>query len=232
MSSKSKNTSGSIVEIGVRGVLFDMDGVLMSSLGSVERSWQRYAKLRGLDAELAVKMAHGRRAIETVRALRPDLDARTELGLVERWEIEDNEGLVVLPGVRQLLASLPLGSWAIVTSATERLARSRLAHAGITIPEHFVTAETVTHGKPHPEPYQHGADLLGCRPDECLVIEDAPAGVAAGKSAGCKVLAVLATHAPESLKAADWCVATLDDVDATSDKDGTIHLRFEPWLLP
>lgn len=219
------------VNLIVRGVLFDMDGVLMSSLGSVERSWQRYAKLRGLDAEHAIQMAHGRRAIETVRALRPDLDAQAELGVIERWEIEDNAGLVVLPGVRQLLKSLPCGSWAIVTSATERLARSRLAYAGIAIPEHFVTAETVTHGKPHPEPYQHGAELLGCRPDQCLVIEDAPAGVAAGKAAGCRVLAVLATHAPETLKAADWCVATLADVQAANGNDGNIHLSFQPWIL-
>jgi mannitol-1-/sugar-/sorbitol-6-phosphatase len=230
MSSENKNQHGAILDLTVHGVLFDMDGVLMSSLGSVERSWQRYAELRGLDAGLAVKMAHGRRAIETVRALRPDLDAQAELGVVERWEIEDNAGLVVLPGVRQLLDSLPQGSWAIVTSATARLARSRLAHAGITIPEHFVTAETVTHGKPHPEPYQHGAALLGCRPDQCLVIEDAPAGVAAGKSAGCYVLAVLATHPPETLKAADWCVATLADVHAGSGKDGNIHLRFNPLI--
>ncbi|MGC1784118.1 MAG: HAD-IA family hydrolase [Acidobacteriaceae bacterium] len=217
------------MELKVRGVLFDMDGVLMSSLGSVERSWQRYAKSRGVDAERAVKLAHGRRAIETVRALRPDLDAHAELRVIETWEIEDNEGLVVLPGVRELLAALPEGSWAIVTSATERLARSRLAFAGITIPEHFVTAETVTHGKPHPEPYQHGAELLGVAPRECVVIEDAPAGVAAGKAAGCKVLAVLTTHPAETLMDADWRVPTLAGVRAGNGPEGSAILRFDPW---
>lgn len=217
------------MDLTVRGVLFDMDGVLMSSLGSVERSWQRYAKSRGLDAELAVKLAHGRRAIETVRTLRPDLDADSELRVIEAWEIEDNEGLVVLPGVRELLAALPEGSWAIVTSATERLARSRLAFAGIRIPEHFVTAETVTHGKPHPEPYRHGAAVLGLAPSDCVVIEDAPAGVAAGKAAGCNVLAVLTTHAPETLTEADWQVPTLADVRPILQPEGAIILRFESW---
>jgi sugar-phosphatase len=217
------------MDLKVRGVLFDMDGVLMSSLGSVERSWQRYAKSRGLDAELAVKLAHGRRAIETVRTLRPDLDADAELRVIETWEIEDNEGLVVLPGVRELLAALPEGSWAIVTSATERLARSRLAFAGIRIPEHFVTAETVTHGKPHPEPYLHGAAVLGFAARDCVVIEDAPAGVAAGKAAGCKVLAVLTTHASDTLTEADWQVPTLADVRAICQPEGSVVLRFESW---
>lgn len=215
------------VELQVRGVLFDMDGVLMSSIGSVERSWQRYAASRGLDAELAIHLAHGRRAIETVRALRPDLDDVTELRYIEDLEVEDNEGLVVLPGVRELLASLPEGSWAVVTSATGRLARSRMAHAGILIPRHFVTAETVSRGKPHPEPYLYGAKLLGAEPGECLVIEDAPAGVRSGKAAGCPVLAVLTTYAPETLMGADWLVPNLAGVQANSDEFGRIRLQFE-----
>ena len=218
-----------MVDLSVRGVLFDMDGVLMSSLGSVERSWQRYAELRGLDPKLAVQMAHGRRAIETIRALRPDLDDEAELRVIEDMEVEDNEGLVVLPGVLAMLAALPESAWAIVTSATERLARSRLAHAGIEIPKYFVTGDSVTHGKPHPEPYQRGAELLGVTPHECVVIEDAPAGVAAGKAAGCKVLAVLTTHAAETLTAADWRVATLADVQTSAETDGCVALRFESW---
>ena len=216
------------VDLRVRGVLFDMDGVLMSSIGSVERSWQRYAISRGLDPEMAIHMAHGRRAIETVRALRPDLDAQDELRVIEDMEVEDNEGLVVLPGVRELLAALPEDSWAVVTSATERLARNRMAHAGIPIPRHFVTAETVTQGKPHPEPYRHGAALLGAAPGECLVVEDAPAGVASGKAAGCPVLAVLSTYAPETLMAADWRVPTLTGVQATAEPPDHVLLRFEP----
>ncbi len=218
------------MELRVRGVLFDMDGVLMSSLGSVERSWRSYATSRSLDPELAVKMAHGRRAIETVRALRPDLDAKSELRVIEDLEIEDNEGLVVLPGVQEMIAALPKNSWAIVTSATERLARSRLAFAGIPIPKYFVTSETVNHGKPHPEPYQRGAALLGAAAGECIVIEDAPAGVAAGKAAGCRVLAVLTTHPPETLMTADWRVATLAEVRTVRGPRDYLSLCFEPWL--
>ncbi len=219
-----------MVHLQFRGVLFDMDGVLMSSLGSVERSWHRYAISRSLDPELAIKMAHGRRAIETIRALRPDLDDKAELQVIEDMEIEDTEGLVVLPGVREMLAALPEDAWAIVTSATERLARSRLAVAGIAIPKHFITSDTVKRGKPHPEPYLRGAELLGATPDQCVVVEDAPAGVAAGKAAGCSVLAVLTTHAPETLSAADWRVATLADVQTTADPDRRLHLRFQPWV--
>lgn len=215
------------VELRIRGVLFDMDGVLMSSIGSVERSWQRYAISRSLDPERAIHIAHGRRAIETVRALRPDLNDEEELRFIEDLEVEDNEGLVVLPGVRELLAALPEGSWAVVTSATERLARSRMAHAGIIIPRHFVTAETVAQGKPHPEPYLRGAALLGARPGECLVVEDAPAGVASGKAAGCQVLAVLTTYAPESLTAADWRVPTLAEVRATAERPDHILVQFK-----
>lgn len=212
----------------VRGVLFDMDGVLMSSLGSVERSWRSYARSRSLDPEAAVKMAHGRRAIETIRALRPDLDDRSELRIIEDLEVEDTEGLVVLPGVRNLLAALPEDSWAIVTSATERLARSRLAFAAIPVPRFLIAADMVAQGKPHPEPYLRGAALLGVAPGECAVVEDAPAGVAAGKAAGCRVIAVLSTHPPETLRAADWRVETLADVHATIAANGTITLRLNP----
>ncbi|MEO6965083.1 MAG: HAD-IA family hydrolase [Acidobacteriaceae bacterium] len=216
------------VELRVRGILFDMDGVLMSSIGSVERSWQRYAVSRNLDPERTIHVAHGRRAIETVRTLRPDLNDEEELRFIEDLEVEDNEGLVVLPGVPELLAALPEGSWAVVTSATERLARRRMACAGITIPRHFVTAETVAEGKPHPEPYLRGAALLGAKPGECLVIEDAPAGVASGKTAGCRVLAVLTTYGQEDLAAADWRVPTLAEVHATAERPDQILVQFEP----
>jgi sugar-phosphatase len=217
------------INLEIRGVLFDMDGVLMSSLGSVERSWHKYALSRDLDPEIAIKTAHGRRAIETIRHLRPDLDDVAELRVIEDLEVEDNEGLVVLPGVQRMLAALPEDSWAIVTSATERLARSRLAFAGIKIPRHFITGDTVTHGKPHPEPYLRGAALLGAAPQDCVVVEDAPAGVAAGKAAGCKVLAVLTTHAPEALFEATWRVPTLADVETIPQPDGRVRLNFQPY---
>ena len=197
------------VHLEAGGLLFDMDGVLMSSLGSVERSWRKFAEMRGLDPALAVKIAHGKRALDTVKHLMPNANADAELRIIEQIEIDDTEGISLLPGVLELLHSLPSDAWTIVTSATTRLAESRLACVGITAPARFITSEMVANGKPHPEPYLRGAALLGLQPQDCLVIEDAPAGVAAGKAAGCPVLAVLTTHAPETLTAADWRVPTL-----------------------
>src|SRR5690348_12613226 len=129
------------MKISVRGILFDMDCVLVSSLGSVERSWTKWALAHGVDPALAIQTAHGRRAIESVRFLRPDLDARQEMLRVEEMEVEDNEGLKTLPGVVRILHSLPPDGWAVVTSATHRLALSRLRAGGIPIPQRLVSAE-------------------------------------------------------------------------------------------
>src|SRR3984893_5200587 len=136
-----------------------MDGVLISSLGSVERSWQTWAQRHGLDVRETIKTAHGMRAIETVRTLAPGADHAAELKVIEDLEVGDNEGLEVLEGVASILQLVPQKYWTIVTSATERLARSRLAFAGIPVPQHIVTADVVIHGKPHPEPYLNGAEI-------------------------------------------------------------------------
>jgi mannitol-1-/sugar-/sorbitol-6-phosphatase len=200
------------VTLHPRGILFDMDGVLVSSLGSVERSWERWALARGIDPRLAIGTAHGRRAIETVRMLRPDLNDMEELAWLERMEIEDNVGVETLGGVERILEQLPEKYWTVVTSATEKLARSRMEHGGLRVPTHIVSAETVTHGKPDPEPYRRGAELLGLEPAECLVIEDSASGATAGHAAGCRVLATLYSHSIESLRDADWIVRSLDEV--------------------
>src|ERR1035441_10995014 len=134
----------SSVLIRCKGILFDMDGILISSIGSVERSSTQWAHLRGVDPALARKTAHGRRAVETIAKLRPDLDSEKELKVIEEIEVADNDGLTVLPGVLDLLAALPANRWTVVTSATERLARIRLAAGGIPVPVRLVTAEHVT----------------------------------------------------------------------------------------
>lgn len=189
-----------------------MDGILISSIGSVERSWTKWALLRGVDPALARKTAHGRRAVETIAKLRPDLDSEKELKDIEDIEIEDNEGLTVLPGVLDLLAVLPADRWAVVTSATERLARTRLVAAGIRVPERLVTADQVKRGKPDPEPFLVGASLLGVAPTDCLVFEDSPSGVAAGRDAGCTVVATTFSHSAESLNAAHYLVPDLTGI--------------------
>lgn len=219
------------MKVSVRGILFDMDGVLISSIGSVERSWTKWAEEHGVDPEAAIKMAHGRRAIETVRALRPDLNDVEELRRLEEMEVADNEGVASLEGVQQILQMLPVNRWAVVTSATKRLALSRMRFGGIPEPKFVVTADQVIKGKPDPEPYLAGAKLLGLRPEECLVIEDAASGAKAGHAAGCKVLATLFSHSLESLSAADWVVRSLKYVQVRLFSE-QIEVEFEPVVRP
>ena len=167
------------------------------------------------------------RAIDIVKSLRPDIDPEEGLRVIEDMEIEDTADLIVLPGVKALLESLPVERWAIVTSATKRLMLGRLKVAGLPVPERIISADMVERGKPDPEPYRRGAALLGFHADECIVVEDAPSGVGAGKAAGCRVLGVLGTHMDEELKEADWIVGSLEEMMVTVGSDG-LELRFEP----
>jgi len=213
------------IVIHCQGVLFDMDGILISSIGSVERSWTKWAQMRGIDPNYAIGLAHGRRAIETVAELRPDLDSAAELKVIEDLEVEDNDGLTVLPGVYDLLSALPKGLWTVVTSATERLARVRLAAAGISVPDRLITADQVKLGKPNPEPFLAGAALLGVSPAQCVVFEDSASGANAGRAAGCTVVATTFSHSIESLAAAHYLVPDLRDVRVEPQSNGlAIHL--------
>jgi sugar-phosphatase len=220
------------MKIRIKGILFDMDGVLVSSIGSVERSWTKWAELQGLDPAFAIASAHGRRSIDSIRALRPDVDAETENKKIEDWEVEDTDGVEQLAGVSALIEQLPQASWTVVTSATKRLAVARLAAAGILPPARFITADAVTKGKPDPEPYRKGAELLGFDPRDCLVIEDAVSGATAGRAAGCKVLATTLSHSIESLIAADWIVETLEGIKVTPLGGEGLELEFQPLPRP
>jgi sugar-phosphatase len=161
--------------------------------------------------------------------LKPDADDLAELKVIEDLEVGDNEGLEVLEGVLPILQSVPQKFWTIVTSATERLARSRLAFAGIPVPEHIVTADMVTEGKPHPEPYIKGAKILRLAPQDCIVIEDSTSGARAGHAAGCKVLATTFSHTIQQLAAADWIVESLARVSITVlPGDQGLELEFTP----
>jgi sugar-phosphatase len=223
--------ASSPVTIRCKGILFDMDGILISSLGSVERSWTKWALMRGVDPEQALKVVHGRRSIETIALLRPDLDAATENLIIENLEIEDRDGVAVLPGVLELLAKLPRDRWTVVTSATEPLARVRLEAGGIPVPERIVTADDVSEGKPHPAPYLAGAALLGFAPEECVVFEDAASGVQAGHAAGCTVIATTFSHSVESLAPANYLIEDLRSVEvATLGGDEGLELRFTPLV--
>ena len=223
-------TSGAAHSIKVltRGLLFDMDGVLISSLGSVERSWEIWAQQHGLDVTETIKAAHGMRAIDTVRKLWPAGDHAAELKTIEDLEVADTSDLKILAGVSRILQAVPPKYWTIVTSATDRLARARLAHAGIPVPEKIITGDMVSRGKPDPEPYIKGAEILGVPPSECVVIEDSSSGAKAGRAAGCKVLATTFSHSIEALSAADWIVESLDKVKVTVlPADRGLELEFE-----
>ena len=191
-----------------------MDGILISSLGSVDRSWTKWALMRGVDPAEATSFVHGKRAIESLQHFRPDLDVREELKILEDFEMEDTEDIEVLPGVVEFLRSLPQHRWTVVTSATGRLARVRLQTAGLPVPERFIDGDGVEQGKPHPAPYLAGADLLGFDPKDCVVFEDSISGVKAGRAAGCKVIATTFAHGCEDLHEANYVVGDATAVRA------------------
>lgn len=209
-------------------LLFDLDGVLISSTPAVARVWRQWAVEHGFNPEQVVARAHGRPSLMTIREFLPDSDHEAENREVERREIEDLEGIVPLPGAMDLLSSLPADRWTIVTSCTRRLAEVRMKAAGLPLPPKFVTATDITHGKPHPEPYLMGAAVLGYPATECVVFEDVPAGVEAGKAAGAKVVAFTTTVQKSSLKeaGADWILTSCADVKLVGqNSDLTLALR-------
>ena len=203
-----------MTEIHCAALLFDMDGVLINSTPAVARVWHRWAVEHGFDPDEVVPRAHGRPSLTTVREYLPTSDHEAENREVERREIEDLEGVAPLPGALDLLASLPENRWTIVTSCTRALAEVRIRAGGLPVPKRLITSNDIAHGKPDPEPYLKGASLLGFSPAECVVLEDVPAGVRAGKAAGARVIA-LKTTAQESVlreAGADWIVNNCADI--------------------
>jgi sugar-phosphatase len=199
------------MKIQCRGVLFDLDGVLVDSTPAVARVWTIWAKKHGFDPDEVVRQAHGRPSITTIRELLPHADHEAENREVERGEIEDVDGVIPHPGALELLQALSQDRWAIATSCTRRLAEVRIRAAGLPIPKHLITSTDVQRGKPDPEPYLKAAKILGLAPADCIVMEDAPAGIRAGKAAGARVLA-LRTTAPDpelTQSGADWIVNDL-----------------------
>jgi sugar-phosphatase len=194
-------------DVCCKALLFDMDGVLIDSTPAVARVWQRWAREHGFDPERVSEMAHGRPSITTVRELLPDADHEAENLIVEQREMEDLEGVVALRGALELVAALPPDRWVVVTSSTRPLAEVRLRAAGLA-PRHLITSSDVANGKPHPEPFLKAAGALGVAPKDCLVLEDTPAGIRAGKQAGCRVIGVRTTMPDEVLRSvgADWVV--------------------------
>lgn len=195
-----------------KAILFDMDGVLIDSAAAVERVWRRWALAHRLDPDVVIEQAHGRRSLETIRAVAPHMNAERENLKVEQMEIEDKEGVTALPGAAELLRSLPAERFAIVTSATRPLAIARLGYAGLPVPRHLVSADDVQLGKPSPEPYLKGAALLHISAADCLVFEDTPAGIVSAHAAGMRVIALGNTYPAHELQAADGLAASLSEI--------------------
>jgi len=198
--------------------LFDMDGTLITSTLAAERVWTRWAERHGLDVAALLSVMHGVRAIDTIRNQNlPDIDLAAEVAWVERGEIEDVDGVAPIPGAIDFVKRLPPNRWAVVTSASVPLARARLKAAGVTPPAVMITAEDVERGKPDPAGYLKAAATLGFDIADCLVFEDADAGIKAGEAAGADVIVVTAawTHPLETdhPKLKDYDDATLE-VDA------------------
>ena len=176
--------------------LFDMDGTILSSIAAAERVWARWATRHGLDVAAFLPTIHGMRSVETVRRLGlPGVDPEVESAAITAEEMDDVEGIEAIAGVAAFLAAVPPGRWAVVTSAPRELARRRIAAAGLPTPPLMIAAEDVTQGKPAPDCFLLAAARLGVDVRDCLVFEDAPAGIAAAETAGASVVVITATHA-------------------------------------
>lgn len=203
-------------------LLFDMDGTLISSIAAVDRSWSQWADEYGFDGA-TFKVAHGTPARTLVERLVAPEAVDAALERINAIELVDTSGVELLDGAQDLLASLPAGHKAIVTSCTRALAHVRITAAGITAPDVVITADDVSRGKPDPEPFALAAERLGFAPERCLVVEDAPAGLASGRAAGCATLAVDGTHDLAKLDA-DAYAAGVGQVGVVVLDDGTLRV--------
>lgn len=187
------------IELWCAALLFDMDGVLVDSHAVVKRTWRRWCERTGIDEATVLSAAHGRRTMDTLRAVAPHLDLSAEARWLEEAELRDRDGIVAVPGARELTTALPDGSWAVVTSAGRELARRRLEWAGLPAPRSLVSAQEVRQGKPSPEGYLRAAGKLGVDASCCVVLEDSPAGIEAARAARMRVVGLTTTHEADEL---------------------------------
>jgi sugar-phosphatase len=192
-----------------QAVLFDLDGVLVDSTPCVTRVWTEWALRHSLDPEYVVHVAHGQKAVETVSKVAPQLDAEREFRIIERMELDDTDGLRLLPGARELLSAIPRNRYTIVTSGTRRLATKRLETVGLRVPSNMISADDVANGKPHPEPYLDGAAVVGVLARDCLIFEDAPSGIRSAQAAGATAIGVATTYTAEEIAFAGVVISSL-----------------------
>jgi sugar-phosphatase len=201
-----------------RAILFDLDGVLVDSRRHIEQQWRSWALAKGLSPEPFLRVCHGRRALETIRLAAPELDAEAEIAAFKPDSFSEVAGLLAVEGAAHLLKLLPSSSWAVATSGNRATAIARLHGAGLPVPVVLVGADDVVRGKPDPEVYLTAAARLSVTPQDCVVIEDAPAGIEAARAAGMEVVALTTTHP-----------ANLLDADAYASSLASVHLgRIDP----
>ncbi len=208
-----------------KGFLFDLDGTLVDSLPVVERAWTRWAERHGIDSQEVLDFIHGKQAITSLRHFMPnatEAELQHEFKLLEQTESQDTEGVIALPGAQALLEQLDkMGiPWAIVTSGSVPVASARRIAGGLPHPEVFITCELVKHGKPQPDAYLLGAERLGLAPRECVVVEDAPAGILSGLAAGCQVIAVNAPAETPKLDQVDLILSSLAQIRIVKTEQG------------
>jgi mannitol-1-/sugar-/sorbitol-6-phosphatase len=216
------------IRLACSAVLFDLDGVLVDSTACIEATWRQWAEGHGLDAAAILHIAHGRRAVEIIQIAAPHLDVATEASTLISAEIRTSIDARPAIGAHELLVALPADRWAVVTSGVRVAAEHRLRHSGLPVPSVMVCADEVTSGKPDPEGYLAGAKRLGVAPHDCVVIEDAPPGIAAAHAAGMRAIALATTHPPDALRDADVVATGLDAITVrTPQGDRATHLSLE-----
>ncbi|PVZ96670.1 hypothetical protein BB558_007410 [Smittium angustum] len=199
------------------GLLFDLDGTLINTIKCVEKYWHIFSKEHGIDVKELLKFSHGVQTIDVLNKFLPDNIENNHI-LVTRVEdniVQDVEGVEVVPGTKELLNSINNDSWGIVTSGTDALARKRLEQMNIPVPKHFFTANNTKRSKPNPDGYIACAQSIGVDPANCIVFEDAPAGIKAGLTAGCTVIGIISSHTEEQLlnNGVSFCISGYDQLD-------------------
>jgi mannitol-1-/sugar-/sorbitol-6-phosphatase len=216
------------VRFDVDAILFDIDGTLVDSTAAVERSWRTWAGRRGLDAEAILRICHGRRSEDTIALLLPPAQCPAGVAELEQLETTDLDDVIALPATQTLLKRLPDDRWAAVTSGSRALMRARLSAAGLPVPKVLISAEDVSAGKPDPQGYLRAAAALGYDVTRCLVVEDAPAGIEAGRAAGAQVLAVATSHDESELTSAHAVIANLEDCNVVCTA-GAMRVTTPSW---
>ncbi|MER5645385.1 HAD-IA family hydrolase [Streptosporangium sp. NPDC002524] len=197
--------------MAIKALLFDVDGVLLDSSATHRRIWDAWSDMRGLDRDLVWSLTHARRPEDTIRDVAPGLDPATERKVLNQLMIKEGDAFPAAPGTVSLLDKLDQRPWALVTSGSRAPVHRRFQLASLPLPPVQIYGEDVQRSKPHPEGYLKAAELLLVDPSDCIVIEDAPHGITAGKAAGCTVVAVATTHPSHNLIKADACFPSLEE---------------------